>query len=120
MLFRSEIGEMQNATPAMQRIVMANPTIKQLYRRKAIEGWVDTYEDYNDNAIEHTDQTYRQVMSSVVREDGLAYTYHMTKDELYEFDENDKADARITWAAFKAQIKRKGDDPTSTWNAALV
>ena len=116
----TEIGEMQNATPAMQRIVMANPTIKQLYRRKAIEGWVDTYEDYNDNAIEHTDQTYRQVMSSVVREDGLAYTYHMTKDEQYEFDENDKADARITWAAFKAQIKRKGDDPTSTWNAALV
>jgi flagellar biosynthesis protein FliP len=104
----------------MQRIVMANPTIKQLYRRKAIEGWVDTYEDYNDNAIEHTDQTYRQVMSGIVREDGLAYTYHMTKDEQYEFDENDKADARITWAAFKAQIKRKGDDPTSTWNAALV
>jgi NTE family protein len=116
----TEIGEMQNATPAMQRIVMANPTIKQLYRRKAIEGWVDTYEDYNDNAIEHTDQTYRQVMSGIVREDGLAYTYHMTKDEQYEFDENDKADARITWAAFKAQIKRKGDDPTSTWNAALV
>lgn len=116
----TEIGEMQNATPMMQRIVMANPTIKSMYRRKAIEGWIDTYEDPNENAIEHTDQTYRQIMSGVVNEHGLAYTYHMTKEERHEFDENDKSDARITWAAFKAQLNRKGDDPTSTWNAILV
>lgn len=118
------LDELQCASPTMQRIVMSNTQVRSRFRNDMLEGYVDTYEDPNRNAIRHTDRTYRQIMDGVIHQEAsgkmASYTYHLDKETRDEFSSQDKADARITWRAVETAIYDAIEDPTSQYGAALV
>lgn len=117
-----DIDEMQQATPTMQRWVLANPTVRERFRRDLIEGYADTYEDVNKAAVRHTHADYRIVMDGVTvfepNQTG-SYCYHLSAEDRNALTAQDKGDVRITWANIDAQIWAGIDDPTSQYNAAL-
>ena len=117
------LDELQCASPTNQRLIMANPNIRSRFRNDMLEGYLDTYEETQPNAFKHTHRTYRQVMDGVVHTENdkcYAYTYHLDRETRDEFSSQDKADARITWAAAESALWAKLEDPTSQYNAAIV
>ena len=114
----TNISELQNATPIMQRIVMANPVVKERRRKRLCEGYALTYVDPNPNAFQSTDRTYRQIMNGV-SVNGKATTFHLTQEDKDEFTGQDRADSRITWAAVENEMRAMQEDPVSQLNASL-
>lgn len=61
---------LQNANATMQRWVMANPTVRQLYLDQNIDGYSGEYVDISGSGIADTDYNYRLVMSGVIQDVG--------------------------------------------------
>lgn len=118
----TDIGAMQNATPVMQRIIMANPRVRNRYRKRMVEGYHGEYVEPNKFEYKHSDYTYRQIMHGVAdlnEAEVTATTYHLDIDEQDIMTEFDRSEARITWAAIERALERGEDDPTSIFNARL-
>lgn len=118
----SDVGSMQHARPTMQRLIMADPRMLRLYRRRQIEGWSGSWADVNSNAIGDTDQTYRQLYDGIAvkSDDRLVVTnYVMSQKAKDEFTDIERSEARITAAYVMSIIERGDEDPTSVWNAGL-
>ena len=125
-----DIGSIQHAGLQMQRWIMAEPTIRSLYHKEQVDGYSDTYVDMHPGVVGESHYDYRRAMDGLVMvaeeedEEGefgwSATTYF---EDLYE-DDNDldleeQLDIQDTWRALREHILRKGDDPTSKFNAAL-
>ena len=117
-----DIAAMQQASPVMQRIIMANPRVRQRYRKKMLEGYHGEYQEPNKYEYMHSDYTYRQVMNGIATIDEpevCATTYHLDIAEEDVMSEFDRSEARITWAAINRALDKGEDDPTSIYNARL-
>lgn len=113
---------MQQATPIMQRIIMANPRVRSRYRKRMLEGYHGEYQEPNKWEYKHSDYTYRQIMNGVAdlnEPEVTATTYHLDVAEEDIMSEFDRSEARITWAAINRVLDKGGDDPTSIYNARL-
>ena len=112
----NEIDEFRAASVLMQRWVMANPEIRNLYHRQECAGYDGSYVDMfpKDKGEDHYD--YRRVMSGVVvdTKDG-SYARHYL-DDLVEGDaeltHNEKVDILSTWDIMNMYIKAGKEDPT--------
>lgn len=62
--------QLQQANTTMQRWVMANPKLKELYVKQNIDGYGEEYRDITDGAIGEDDYNYRRVMSGVIQDVG--------------------------------------------------
>lgn len=118
------IGHMQNAPLVMQRGIMSDPFIKDMYLRQKIDGYSDTYVNRYGDAQGHDNYDYRRVNDGMVleREDGgyEAWTYfeelENPEDELY-FDQ--QVDMHHSIGNIVRMIRRGKDDPTSRFNSSL-
>lgn len=113
---------MQQATPIMQRIIMANPRVRTRYRKRMLEGYHGEYQEPNKWEYKHSDYTYRQIMNGIAEIDEpeiTATTYHLQIDDVDVMSSFDRSEARMTWAAINRVLDKGGDDPTSIYNARL-
>ena len=60
------IEELQSAQPVMQRYLMANPLVRQLYFEQRIDGYSDTYVNVHGKVIGENHYDYRRVMDGVI------------------------------------------------------
>lgn len=121
------IAEMQWAPPAMQRWIMAEPTVRQMYHQQRLEGYDGSYQDAYPNDIGEDHYHYRRVMDGVVQfnegddePEWSATTYfdELDPDEAQlEFSEQE--DILDTWTNIVAKIREGKEDPTSRWAAEL-
>jgi len=118
-----DIGEMQHAPMVMQRWVMANPMVREVYHKQGCDGYSDTYKDMYPGMIGENHYDYRRVMDGVIREDGDEWYAKFYMDELVEGDRelshDDKVDILSTWDIAEMFIKAGKEDPTSAYNTTL-
>lgn len=118
-----DIDDMQMASVMMQRWIMANPVVRQLYHDQKCEGYVDTYVDMHPGDIGETHYDYRRVMDTVVQEDGDSWFVKYYPDELIEGDKelihDERVDILNTWEIAEMFIRAGQKDPTSQYNSSL-
>ena len=117
------IEQMQVAQPIMQRWIMAEPQIRQMYNDKLCHGYADTYFDINPGTVAETDYNYRAVMDGVIvdQKDG-SWKAKSYGQDLIEDDEPltvfDQFTILKVWDNAKL-FMATGIDPTDPWNGKL-
>lgn len=117
------IGQLQQANLTMQRLVMAEPTVRALYHNQGCDGYSDSYVDNQPKVIGKAHYDYRRATNSLFMErEGVleATTYY---EDLHEGDKpltaKEKADVQISWNHMRALILKRGEDPTDKYNNRL-
>lgn len=121
--------ELQMAPALMQRYIMANPVIRELYHQQRIDGYSETYTDIHPNVIGEEHYDYRRVMNGAVRfepgEDGEEsnFVFRNYLDDLVEGDRELTADERADllgiWELAELYANA-GVDPTNTFGGDVV
>lgn len=122
-----EIDEFQTSSTVMQRWIMANPTVRELYQAQGCDGFSDSYVDMHPNAIKESHYDYRRVMDGVIvdseeESDEPWFVKHYADeilDDDKELDINDKVDIMITWERIENYLRTGKKDPTSPFNTDL-
>lgn len=124
-----EIGDFQVAPIAMQRWIMAEPTIRKLYHKQMCDGYSDTYVDVEPGAIGSDHYDYRRVMDGVVVEiddEESEYDWKATTwvvDDIYNGDDvlnfDDKTIILDAWEDLRSHLRARQSDPTSRWDNDL-
>ena len=60
------VDELRSAQPVMQRYLMANPIVRQLYLEQRIDGYSDTYVNVHGKVIGNEHYDYRRVMDGMI------------------------------------------------------
>ena len=113
-----DINQFQGASIPMQRWVMANPVVRDLYHAQGCEGYSDTYVDMQPKISGEDHYDYRRVMDGVIQYtqegDWFAKIY---VEDLVEGDRDlthgEKFDIIQTWSKLEYLIALGKDDPTS-------
>jgi len=110
------LSEMQQASPLMQRWLMANPTIRTLYHQQRCDGYADSYHDWDHGLQGSAHYDYRRVMNHLVVDDGENWKVTHYLDELREGDRElileEQVAIRDSWAAMDVLLAMCTDDPT--------
>ena len=112
-----DIEEIRMAQPIMQRYVMAQPDIRNLYHKQRCNGYSDSYVDMEPDEVGRYHYDYRRVMSGIIvddEEDGWKVNMYIHDDlgEDTRLSSNDKVDIIHTWDLITMFIEA-GKDPTS-------
>lgn len=121
----SNIGKLQHAPLAMQRWVMAEPTVRQLWIDQKVDGYSDTMKLVDAvTGFDHLD--YRRVIDGLFLDDPdsdglIAHNFYETEiaENDVALDVIDKSNILDTWERLRYELSRKKEDPTSKYNAAL-
>lgn len=119
-----EMDDMQTASVMMQRWIMANPVVRQMYQEQKCDGYSDTYTDMHPGDIGEKHYDYRRVMDGIIQEpeegEWFAKFY---ADDLIEGDKElvheDKVNILTTWEIIEGFMKAGEKDPTSPYNSSL-
>lgn len=120
-----DIGGLQQAQPVMQRWIMANPTVRQLYHDQGCDGYADTYIDYHPKKIGNDHYDYRRATNGMVQIDEQKdeWFVNLHIDDLYDGDRelshDEKVDIFNTWEIIEMFVKAGKEDPTSASNSNL-
>ncbi len=120
-----DINQIQQASLFMQRWVMAEPTIREIYQDQRCDGYSATYVDAFPGKVGDDHYDYRRVMDGVVLndpEDTLVAKFYM--DDIYEGDREElshgeKVDILSTWEIVKIALQSTDRDPTSLFDGRL-
>lgn len=119
------LSELQTAKPVMQRWIMANPEIRQMWQANKIDGYSATYEDAQPGTIGASHYDYRLATSGMTTLDEETADWQAVTftEELVEGDRApsflEKCDIAISWASCMHQMHTQQYDPTSVWNNKL-
>ncbi len=114
--------DFQIAQPVMQRYIMANVNIRQLFFDQRCDGYSDTYVDIDPGKIGEDHYDYRRVMNGigVETEDDFVFTYY--PDELREGDRelniHEQVDILTTWQVMNMFMQEK-KDPTNIYGGKI-
>ena len=119
------MADMQTAPMVMQRWIMANPVVRDLYHQRRCDGYSDTYKDIYPGDVGDTHYDYRRVMDGVVQtnDEDDTWSVKFYLDELSDGDRDLLADEKVdilnTWEIAEMFIKAGLKDPTSPWDSDL-
>ncbi|WP_396190469.1 hypothetical protein [Flavobacterium sp.] len=82
----TDIEQLKTANPTMQRWVMAQPELRQLYLNQNVDGYSDQYRNVFGNEVGEADYNYRRVMDGVLQDDGKESFIRRYHEELYPGD----------------------------------
>lgn len=122
-----DIKEMQGASSVMQRWIMANPNVRNMYHLQKLEGYAESYTDFHPGDIGENHYDYRRVMDGMfIFHDEGKYDWEIKHylDELIEGDRDlifeEKCEITTTWNAMDVLLALGSDkDPTSPSGASL-
>lgn len=119
---------MQTADIGMQRWIMANPNIRDLYNHNRCAGYGESYIDKYPGTIGPEHYDYRRVMDGMLEEvepdeDGSAFKFTLYMDSIQgpndDLDFHDKVDILSTWDVLNHILKDSDDDPTDPYGGKL-
>jgi hypothetical protein len=127
-----EMGAFQQAPLSMQRYLIANPVVREMYNEQRLDGWSETYVDMYPGKKGWGHYDYQMAVHGRVQtpaakdEDGQdAEDFHVE----FFFDEPVEGDRYLTlleqhdmfkcWDAMNALIADGGEDPTSPYASKL-
>jgi hypothetical protein len=116
-LMESNIG---TANLAMQRYIMANPELNNMYQKNMCYGFQETYFNHEPNTwgVERND--YTDVMDGMMEfdDEGLGYVAHYSYEDKREFSIFDNMSVLETWDVV-ARMLAEGKDPSDPDNGYL-
>lgn len=113
----------QNAGLIMQRWIMANPNVRELYHAQQIDGYSDTYIDIHGKVSGDEHYDYRRVMDGivVVEEDDFMHVEYI--EDLLEGDRDltlsEQVDILHTWNAVNAYLALGEEDVTNPYGGSM-
>lgn len=111
------VDTLQTANIVMQRYIMAEPSIRELYLNSSVSGYNGSYVNLHGDAIGSMHYDYRRVTQGMVvrNEDQLQYSHYY--DTIGEGDReltiHEKVDILKTWNAVQLALDANETDPTS-------
>lgn len=128
-----EMASFQQAPLAMQRLLMANPNVRQMYNEQRLDGYSESYVDMYPNKSGWHHYDYQQVTDGMVRtpvikgkdEEHDEHDFHVEFffGEPVEGDRHldiyEQHDLLKSWDAMNVLIADGGEDPTSIYNSKL-
>lgn len=121
----TSIAEMQTAAPNMQRWIMACPDVRQLYHSNQLDGYSDTYVDYEPGKVGEDHYDYRRVMDGVVvfdeETDGWysdSYLDEITDPDMDTLDFTEQLNIIRTWENMRVLLRDHPEDPTSPYGGS--
>lgn len=124
----TDIRDVQNAQPLMQRYIMAQPDLRALYNQQLCDGYTDSYIDQEPGAVGEDHYDYRRVMQgSLIKKvdaEGQTQYYHRQYlDDLHEGDREltmiERHDIKtVTWETVKKAMAERRD-PSSMFDIKL-
>ncbi len=118
-----DIESMRKASLVMQRWVMANPTVRQMYHSQRLDGYYDTYTDVHGKVSKDDHYDYRRVMDGVMQIDEDDWHSTIYIEPLLEGDRDlthaEKMDILFTWNKMDMILAQMKDDPTSVDGSSL-
>lgn len=121
------VTEIQAAKPIMQRYMMAQPDVRELYHQQKCDGYSDSYVDLEPGKVGRNHYDYRRVMEGIIEEciDDNGYkTWSATVyDEDLEGEDRhltfiEKVDILNSWDIMKDAISQS-IDPTDIFGGKL-
>lgn len=120
------LDEIRSAQSAMQRYIMAEPTIRETFHLQRCNGFSDTYVDNYPGQVGEQHYDYRRVMDGIVRdvetEEGYDWVATRYFEELVEGDReltlNEQVSIMTSWDIAKAFLQA-GEDPTDMFGGSL-
>lgn len=116
-----DIGALQNASLIMQRWVMAEPTLRQMYHKQQCDGYSDTYIDCHPGQVGEQHYDWRRVNEGLVVEDPKDsddYKVTFYFDDLIDGDREltlqEQMAVTSTWDMVKHYVGQGKDDPSSS------
>jgi hypothetical protein len=107
----------------MQRWIMAEPTVRELYHDQRCDGFSDTYVDMEPGKVGEEHYDWRRVMSGVVRYDDDTVVAKFYMDDLREGDREldswEKISIVGSWEVLKIAVSQMNEDPTSVFGDKL-
>lgn len=118
-----ELDDMQKASMVMQRWIMANPSVRDLYHRQQLDGYSDTYIDIHGSVTKEDHYDYRRVMNGVMVETPDDWYSKEYLDEILDGDREllheEQVDIIHTWNAMDLILALGQEDPTSPSGGSL-
>lgn len=124
------LSEFQYAPPSLQRFIMAEPTVRQMYLDQTIEGYTDSYVDMQPNATGDHHYDYQRAMNGLVVEnesdapDDSEWSATTYFGEIHEDDNelslSEQVDIQYNWQWLRRHLAARGEDPTSRYSARMV
>ncbi len=118
------LGELQNAPLALQRWIMAEPTVRELYHQQRCDGYSESYVDMHPGFVGREHYDWRMVQHGLIQtEDEEEPMARFFFDDLVEGDReltlDEKTDIVTTWDIVKNMVKTNQEDPTSAFGGQL-
>ncbi len=108
---------LQKASPVMQRWIMANPNVRDLYMNNYCDGYSDSYVDVDPGNIGVRHYDYRRVMDSVAIDTDDGFMVQYFHEDIHPLDkeltQREKYDILKTWGASDWLIKNTKLDFTN-------
>lgn len=82
----TDIQQLQQATPVMQRWIMCQPDLRELYLQQNVDGYSDSYQNVFGKGVGTEDYNYRRVIDGMLIDDGTHYTITHYTEELMPGD----------------------------------
>ncbi len=121
----SSIASIQQAPSTMQRWIMADPVVRNLYHHNQIEGYADSYLDWSPGVSGVGHKDYEKVVSGLVfmneaqgeeEPEWVSTTYiHTDEEEDPPLSFQEQLDIMTTWDAIRAMLGPGKEDPTSVY-----
>lgn len=118
-----DIGGLQQAQYTMQRWIMANPVVRDLYQQQKCDGYSESYVDVHSGKLGEKHYDYRRVMNGVVVIEEDSWHSKTYCEELLDGDRDlmpeEQVEILSTWSILEGFIAAGNEDPTSPFNTPL-
>jgi hypothetical protein len=119
-----EMSDFQSASLTMQRWIMAQPDVRNLYHKNRCDGYSGSYVDVEFGFVGNNHYDYRRVMDGVFQDDekeGWVVRHYLEelKPDDRHLTHHEKIDIIRTWDSVAALIAMGEEDPTSDVMADL-
>lgn len=116
-----DLTEIQQAPVAMQRWIMAEPTLRAAYHQQRVDGYAGTYEDMYPTQVGEQHYDWRLLNNGLVQmaPEGADYDWEakLYMDPLVEGDREPTLDEKVVilnvWEVMKHHYLHGKEDPTS-------
>ena len=121
----NSVEDVQNASPTMQRWMMASPMIRRFKQDGRINGYAETFDDPTASEVRGSDHyEYRRVMDGVYQETVTGEKRFVGYHEVVTTERDllsllDKVDILRTWQTAEDELMNGSIDPTSVWNEKI-
>jgi hypothetical protein len=118
-----DVSSMQSASLFMQRWIMAEPTIRNIYNEQLCDGYSSTYQDMHPGDIGEDHYDWRRVMDGVVQYNEKSSFVKFYIENLVEGDRelihDEKVDILSTWDIMKMAVSSGMEDPTDPFGGKI-